>query len=132
LFDRAKCLECLQEEPRWCVPTQGYALAAKLIAQLSFEAEDNTKAGLYLEEAIYKLGWGDRECQTRANMLADMLGNWYKKWGNHREAEQLETRTTGLELKSYKYYGTLNLCNFFLGQSPADLGTKIQLTAVIR
>jgi hypothetical protein len=86
LYSRVKSMPCLQEVPWWCLPTQGFALAAKLLAIISLEAGQTGDCRRYLEVAIIRLGRGDRECRTRALMLTDMLHGWLIEWGEAGQA----------------------------------------------
>lgn len=61
------------DQPSWCLATQGYALAVKLMYTLSLEMDSRDRASKELRSAIVRLGNGDRECRTRALMLTGML-----------------------------------------------------------
>jgi hypothetical protein len=73
LIDRVKTLPCLQERTTWCIDTQTYALSVKLMLSLAKTTEEKYASQGHMADAILKLGIGDRECQTRAVMLADIL-----------------------------------------------------------
>jgi hypothetical protein len=97
VYSRVKDMPCLQEEPWWCLPTQSFALAAKLLAIFSREDGQFDSCQRYLEEAIAKLGCGDRECRTRALMLANMLRSCLMEWGEADLATTWSKRILGLE-----------------------------------
>jgi hypothetical protein len=63
------------DHPCWCLAVQGYALAVKLMYILSPEMGSRDQAALEMKSAISKLERGDRECRTRALMLAGMLNS---------------------------------------------------------
>ena len=63
------------DHPRWCLAVQGYALAVKLMYTLSSKMGSKDQAALELKSAISKLERGDRECRTRALMLAGVLNS---------------------------------------------------------
>ncbi|KAF5968656.1 subunit P of phosphatidylinositol n-acetylglucosaminyltransferase [Fusarium bulbicola] len=58
--------------PEWCLATQGYAMAVKLLYTLSEQTGHSHEAEEMLLTAITRLASGDRECRTRARMLANM------------------------------------------------------------
>ncbi|KAJ6260261.1 subunit P of phosphatidylinositol N-acetylglucosaminyltransferase [Drechslerella dactyloides] len=86
LCRRVKTMPCLQAKPWWCLPTQGFSLAAKILAFNSLEANKREDCRIYLEDAIIRLGTGDKECRTRAMMLADRLYGLLNEWGDHDDA----------------------------------------------
>jgi hypothetical protein len=62
-------------QPEWCLATQGYAMAAKLLYAVSEQTGHGNQGEAMLCSAITRLACGDRECRTRALMLANMLGD---------------------------------------------------------
>ncbi|TVY74413.1 hypothetical protein Focb16_v005040 [Fusarium oxysporum f. sp. cubense] len=62
------------DQPQWCLVTQGYAMAAKLLYAVSEQTGHGNQGEAILWSAITWLASGDRECRTRALMLANMLG----------------------------------------------------------
>ncbi|KAF5608516.1 subunit P of phosphatidylinositol n-acetylglucosaminyltransferase [Fusarium pseudoanthophilum] len=60
------------DQPQWCLATQGYAMAAKLLYTVSEQTGHGNEGQIILWDAITRLASGDRECQTRALMLAKM------------------------------------------------------------
>jgi hypothetical protein len=73
LVNHAKSLLDLGDHPRWCLITQGYALAAKLLCNVSGPTGHKDQGSLILSSAISRLKRGNREYQTRAVMFADTL-----------------------------------------------------------
>jgi hypothetical protein len=82
LHSRAKTLPCLQERPWWCLSTQGFALAAKLLAILSMKDSKFEDSQELMEDAITRLALGDLECRTRAMMLSNILCEWLEERGD--------------------------------------------------
>ncbi|KAF5719531.1 subunit P of phosphatidylinositol n-acetylglucosaminyltransferase [Fusarium mundagurra] len=60
------------DQPHWCLATQGYAMAAKLLYTISEQTGHGNEGETILWDAITRLASGDRECRTRALMLAKM------------------------------------------------------------
>ncbi|KAH7151352.1 Clr5 domain-containing protein [Fusarium sp. MPI-SDFR-AT-0072] len=72
MVDRA--LSAGLDQPEWCLATQGYAMAAKLLYAVSEQTGHGNQGKAILWSAITRLASGHRECRTRALMLANMLG----------------------------------------------------------
>ncbi|KAJ4244610.1 hypothetical protein NW762_014466 [Fusarium torreyae] len=70
----AESFELMGDHPQWCLATQGYATAAKLLFTLSEQTGHEDQGTLILRSAISRLELGDRECQIRARMLRGVLG----------------------------------------------------------
>ncbi|CAJ0545134.1 Ff.00g086070.m01.CDS01 [Fusarium sp. VM40] len=66
--------ELMGYRPEWCLATQGYAMAAKLLYDLSEDMGQGEAGTTILRSAIARLQQGDRVCRTRALMLNSMLG----------------------------------------------------------
>lgn len=113
LLDSTEGLVGEGKNARWSLATQAYAFAAKLVAGMwrreqykEQNSEERKAAGAmvhrYLNRAIRRLEYGDRECQTRAVMLSDINGRWLRKWnpewaGMERERhERIVARIEGL------------------------------------
>ncbi|KAF5987284.1 subunit P of phosphatidylinositol n-acetylglucosaminyltransferase [Fusarium coicis] len=60
------------DQPQWCLATQGYAMAAKLLYTVSEQTGHGNEGETILWNAITRLASRDRECHTRALMLANM------------------------------------------------------------
>ncbi|KAF5568695.1 subunit P of phosphatidylinositol n-acetylglucosaminyltransferase, partial [Fusarium phyllophilum] len=58
------------DQPQWCLATQGYAMAAKLLYTVSEHTGHGSEGEKILWDAITRLASGDRECRTRALMMA--------------------------------------------------------------
>jgi len=96
LFDKVKTINCLQERPTWSLAMQGFALAAKVLGTSSKAANQPTECCRYMEDAILTLARGDRECRTRALMLADLFRGWLLEWGEVGQAAAWEGWKAGL------------------------------------
>ncbi|KAF3023554.1 hypothetical protein E8E14_010314 [Neopestalotiopsis sp. 37M] len=73
LLQRASRLDCIQNTPSWCLPTQGFALAAKILALSQIEAGDLASAKSCVKDASLILMKGDSPCQARASLLMDLI-----------------------------------------------------------
>lgn len=73
LFRRTKKMPCLQNKPTWSLATQGFALAMKVLGTLHQATNRLLEFHDDIEDAINLLARGDRECQTRSLMLADLF-----------------------------------------------------------
>lgn len=91
LLDATRGLVAEGTKARWSLATQAYAFAAKAVALMwrrhYFKEQDagqkrmaGALAHRFLDEAIRRLEFGDRECQTRAAMLSDFNGRWLWQW----------------------------------------------------
>ncbi|KAF4456174.1 subunit P of phosphatidylinositol N-acetylglucosaminyltransferase [Fusarium austroafricanum] len=69
----AESTELMSDQPSWCMATQGYALAAKLLHSLSEQTGHGNQGTVILSSAVARLESGDRECRTRAMMLTRIL-----------------------------------------------------------
>ena len=85
-YKRARKAPGVQERPQWGIAAQTFAFTAKLLAMISLEDCRFEDCRNYLEEAIVRLGLGDRQCCTRALMLGDILQNRLLEWGRLDEA----------------------------------------------
>lgn len=74
MVDLADSSELMGGRPEWCLATQGYAMAAKLLYVLSEDIGHGETGITILRSAIARLQQGDRECRTRALMLSSILG----------------------------------------------------------
>ncbi|RKK85190.1 hypothetical protein BFJ68_g17295 [Fusarium oxysporum] len=73
MINLAESFELMDDHPEWCLATQGYAMAAKLIYVLSEQTSHEDQGTVILRSAISRLELGDRECRTRALMLGRIL-----------------------------------------------------------
>ncbi|KAH7144230.1 hypothetical protein B0J13DRAFT_554842 [Dactylonectria estremocensis] len=73
LVNRVESMEFVRDRPTWCHATQGFALAAKLLCNLSHRIGHENEGSVILKSAIRKLERGDRECRTRAVMLSGII-----------------------------------------------------------
>ncbi|KAK0702941.1 Clr5 domain-containing protein [Lasiosphaeria miniovina] len=85
LHSRVPQMPCLQGVPWWSVPTQGFALAAKLLATLSLEEGQIEASWSFIENAVNRLSQGDGECQTRSRMLKGILDGWQREQLRHTQ-----------------------------------------------
>lgn len=83
---RVKQMSCVKETPKWCLPTQGFAMATKILGLLYQASGDREKCCFYMEDAILILSRGDRECKTRAVMLVQILREWLTQWEDLQRA----------------------------------------------
>lgn len=73
LLQRASRLDCIQNTPSWCLPTQGFTLAAKILALSRIEAGDIASAESCVRDASLILMRGDSPCRARASLLMDLI-----------------------------------------------------------
>ncbi|KAH0537364.1 hypothetical protein FGG08_005843 [Glutinoglossum americanum] len=89
LLGRTMELPHVNGEYQWGLESQSFAFASKVLALLCLREDQRDESRAYLADAISCLERGDRECKTRAVMLAEDLESWLKSWGDIHSAEAL-------------------------------------------
>ena len=87
LLDRTVDLPCINGEYQWGLESQCFAFASKVLALLCLGEKQRDEGHAYLADAISCLERGDRECKTRAVMLAEDLEGWLTSWDDIHGAE---------------------------------------------
>ena len=89
LLERTMDLPCINGEYQWGLKSQYFAFASKVLALLCLQENQRDEGRAYLADAITLLEHGDRECKTRAVMLAEDLEGWLTSWDDIHGAEVL-------------------------------------------
>jgi hypothetical protein len=89
LLERTINLPYTNGEYKWGITSQYFAFASKVLALLCLRENRRDEGRDYLADAISRLELGDRECKTRAVMLAEDLEGWLTSWDDIYGAETL-------------------------------------------
>ncbi|KAI9768817.1 MAG: hypothetical protein M1840_004631 [Geoglossum simile] len=92
LLERTREIPHINNEYQWGVESQGFAFASKVLALLCLQENQRDQSQAYLINAISCLENGDRECKTRAVMLAEDLEGWLTSWNDMYSVEALRHR----------------------------------------
>ncbi|KAI9776260.1 MAG: hypothetical protein M1839_000494 [Geoglossum umbratile] len=92
LLERAREIPHINNEYQWGLESQAFAFASKVLALLSLQENQRDESRAYLMNAISCLENGDRECKTRAVMLAQELEGWLASWNDTYSAAALRHR----------------------------------------
>ncbi|EED11879.1 hypothetical protein TSTA_110580 [Talaromyces stipitatus ATCC 10500] len=82
-------LSSLHPQWQWGLEAQAFAFASKVVALIYGNQGSRVKAQKYYKEAISLFERGDRECRTRALMLANELTHCMTRWHDVDDAKRL-------------------------------------------